>query len=397
MRRQRRKINVKTKVQLTIIAILVILIIYMMCNPSKIAIVDDYIYRNLADLNSFEREPRDRKLAWDAELPRFVKSDIEYLKEHPEEVKYIKYNFGVNELEIYINKDGEPLITDNGNTILVGWKNFSMYKNDRDLVIYGYSYGSYFDKITLKSDSSKYDWESLTSSKQLPIGEKEGIYGILENEEYFLCSKDEKIYIYHKGEIIAEETIDEKSNIYPRGITITGSDEVYMLYMLLGKNPEIKKIYIGKVDGEISKENQENLRLNDSDLFLPVFKIKNDYCVPVPKDWDTYEKYVLLEGKEPNNPNFEMDLIPFKEVFEYARIKYNDEFRENNRWQAEIVLNLNGKKATYTYYINGYDNRISLSKEDRELETIANNEDEFWKEVYKIRKIYEKYYDGPKE
>lgn len=395
-RRKNYATQIKVILLILIVGIFIMGLIGNLKNNRKIRY--ESVYRNIEDYK-FPKEPKDKNIAWDSQVPKFITEDIEYLKKNSE-VSKIKYEFGEQIIEIEIIDDMSKLkIQSLETTKYEGLSNFSIYKNGSYITIYGYRYSAFYKvRLGLKKGDCKDNY--MTASKDIPfdadvyILNTIGGYQLCTNNKDRDSSSDNCLYLYKDGELIEKKEINNVIDIYSCGIFICENYDIYMSWVIIeNEEPTITIKYVGNVDSIYSNGDEywrDGVVIEDDNSVLPIFKSGDELVIPVPTDWKVYEKYVLHQDVKCNATDLEMKLIKMSDCFDHADIEWY-----YDGWKANIALNLNGKKGIFTYRINGYDTSVSLTSEEKNMTTTVRDGDSFWKEVDRIREMYKKYYDYP--
>lgn len=357
-----------------------------------------------------------RNVAWDSELPKFVKRDLKYAKKKGYN---IEYQFKEYTLYINFNEEDEPVLSFNSSvdtsvSIYGDVTNFSMYKNtDNDLVIYGYTnHGKSFGYMILGKDEYTY-WKVLAFNSDIPFdveyygneyaGTKTvGDYGIYlnldENDNYYT------IYFYQDGKLISQNTLEEPVNTlnHYNGTILTETRDVYLALAVLDNSgkPEIKYVCVGKADKLISTVTiLTSIVSDDVELQLPILISNDEYYTVSAENWNAYKNSSIGSKNALKNsgikPDFNVKLVKLTDSFTSATFEYDDMSRQ---WSATINFTINGLNATYDYMVNGYDNSVKISDIDsKALRKTVYSVDGFWNNIYSIRDVYAKNYDYPLE
>lgn len=348
-----------------------------------------------------------RLIAWDSELPNIIKNDI---KEAKKKGYNIRYAIGNSVLCITFDKNGDPVLEGNSN---YSWalssfntlKNFSIYQKDNALYLYGYNpeYGNFFKEEIFYSDYDTYPTDkSLTYDTNMPLTHKSKGIGTI---KFDTCSlyydEDTQTFsFYSKGKVISSKIFSDTVdyiNIY-NGVIITKNHMLYHIYTYIKDGvPDIKFVYVA--DGvelvESTKSYYSTAHLVTKDMEssdIPIFKVKDEYYVTIPNNWEDYNKYSLSNAKlnvYDRKTDYDLTLINLKDSFVSAQFDY-----KYSEWNIVISFNINGKiYTTDEYLFYGYDTRISLSNDDVEKLSIkVSSIEELEQQVQTIRDVYESYY-----
>lgn len=410
-RRRKRKQQNKRKLLafLFILAVAVIIFFVIYASYPQKTVSNSTICRDFTNKTSFlPKLPEEQRLiAWDSELPDIIKKDI---KEAQNKGYDIRYTIGNSVLCITFDKNGEPVLEGNSN---YSWalssfntlKNFSIYQKDNALYLYGYNpeYGNYFKEEIFYSDYDKYpDETSLTYDTNMPLNHKSKGIGVI---KFDTCSlyydEDTQTFsFYSKGKVISSKIFSDTVdyiNIYD-GVIITKNHMLYHIYTYIKDGvPDIKFVYVA--DGvelvESTQSYYPTAYLVTKDMEssgIPIFKVKDEYYVTFPNNWEDYNKYSLSNEKinvYDRETDYGLTLIKLKDAFVCAQFNY-----EYSEWSIIISFNINGKIYTIDEYLfYGYDTRISLSDDDAEkLSVKVASIEELNQQIQTIRDAYESYY-----
>lgn len=384
-----------------IIAFAIIMALLIVCFFPIFKVRNGVIKRNISYyLWLLPDAPEGRNVAWDSELPFFVKSDIDYAERHEYSIEYA-YKDGAT---ITINwEDGIARLkaTSPHDYIIDSITNFSFYKDESgNLIIYGY-YGDWFGTYEWEKFESLYEdsfyFSSITYDYNLPFDKNS--YSSTRNGQFSLSEEVSNgvanFTFYEKGKEISNKTFPEKVKLcddYTYTI-ITENDELYLTvsdYKDPDK-PTVEFVNVGKFTG-IECIQYEYLRSDN--LRLPVLVIDSDYYTIYPKDWNTIKKFAFLnlESKpveDVNEPDFSMGIVKLSDYFENARFE-----EDSGDWRAFITFNINGENFSCEYEVNGYDSSVGIyTNEVENLSRTVNTLTEFWDTIDEIRYTYSQRYD----
>ncbi len=409
-KRRRRRAELKS------FAIIVLLGFFVF---SSICILRDYMYypkktvsegiisRNFTNnTRGIPNQPQeDRLAAWDSELPNFIQRDI---KEAEKKGYDINYTIGNSLLKISVDETGKPsLYIHGGNTYFTSimfdtFTNFSIYKHDKEIHLYGYNNDMFQHLTFYPSFDKSIDYTTLTYDLNMPLDhESKGIDTFNFKDYSLYYDKNTQTFsFYSNGKVISSKVFYdsvETLNLY-HGIIITQNHMLYRIFAYIKDGlPELKFVFVDDGVELIKSEYQYYscaylIPSDQSSSGLPILKKDDDYYVICPNNWEDYDKYALA-GSKLSQYNRETDysskLINLEDIFVSAEFKYY-----NSGWSIIVSFDVNGKIYTtdeYPFY--GYDNRINLSDKDVEkLSVKVNSIDEIEEHMQIIRKAYESYY-----
>lgn len=381
-----------------------VFMIYYNRKPSQ-RVEDNVIKRDLTlEYLIFDTPPEEKNTAWIGELPSIIQKDMKYAEEHD---CSISYSFKTNRLDIKKNKDGTWLLDIFSPYDLYAniseYVDFSIYKSEENLVIYGYTelFGGsgWFSKCTI----SEYDLsqKTLTYNANLPFSLKEASINSTEVGEYTLITEDDSKFTFYKnGMKIVEQEFPygkiEQSDLY-RGHIINDKKELYVAYAKLKDNkPYLDFVYVDIADS--FKNFSDYLETNEIEktneaYFVKTFEKDGKEYALIPASWETYGIYTLgyTDFKTTiTNPDFSLYLLPLEENLVSVEFLYIDSFL----WRTIFTYNLNGTICTRDNSFNGYDNSVRLPKHiaNKFTKTVTTLE-EYWQNVEDIREAYFDYYD----
>lgn len=360
---------------------------------------DTVIERNITSIvHYFPEAPsvEEKGIPWDSELPNLIFKDIEYLKKNTQ-FKWLKYSFYDYEFYIGIDEENEPFIQMSGYDCpyITNGKNFSFYSHgEKGLELYVYDIGFYGYVFTKDRYSKVYS----TLNSTIPFSEKDSF--AYARGEYTVCFPRDRdvVYAYKDGNIVSDEFyIGPTKQRFYSGMILTDTDELKMLYLIPKEDgtAEFRIEPIGKLSN--CQWNNDVVEIDGSwDFYVefPLFFTGGEMLVPIPKDWDTF--LTLRKGINPENPNYEMELVPLgKNNFKKAEFECQYASFKGDSWVTHIMFDLNGREITYTYFVNGYDMRVKLPEGELPKKKVVTSGGEFWDFITTIRETYAQYYDYP--
>lgn len=420
------------KVLSSIFAILVLFIIalnvlaFIMVRPNISKIKDGVFCRNLDYYTWLLKDkdnpaplqengvPISRVKPWDSELPKLIKLDMEYAKEHEYN---IQYTFNGNNIYIRFDTGEAELSVNDGIRKL---SNFSMYFSEEQLMIYGFSYelsNKEFLTTTIKRSDEKAvhsGWFStLTYNLNIPFN-VDSYIGILaddigEYSVYVEQEEPEKISIWKDGEKLNAITFPKKVkyNEPLYGFIVTEDNEIYLSFLKIEnqEKPDLDYVYVGKVDDCLAERNYlsngyhvDSFKVlyayDEYDVIIPIYIIKGEYYTICPEDWKDYiasstASRKILNQKVEKSKQHKVKFIKLENYFESAEFYFN-----SNSWIANIEFYVNGKMFVYNLDIGGYDKKVKPNNEEiAEYQKKVYTINEFWNHIDKIRNTYKKYYD----
>lgn len=351
--------------------------------------ISSYLYK-------MEKEPTptEKNSAWKDELPKFIKTDMQFCDKHS---AYIEYNFNGERILIKKEEDGWEISIKNDPMYNYNrLKNFSIYRSDAgNLVIYGDD-GYWF--IRQEIDGENVEENVLTYDINLPFDVKEQLNTSRNSNrigEYTLVYDGDFVF-YKEGKEIARQKfydgyiVDIHLNT---GLFRTNDNKLYSVFVDLARNkPEVMFELIASGIEEIPI-NAENIVSKYADIYLPIIRKDNEYYVLSPSNWKTYKKYCVQAdeiSKAQDGMDTSMSIVPLRDVFKEA--KFDDNY---GTWIANITFSINGEQFTYGYYFGGYDDDADLPEEitTKYSDMKVNSIDELWKTIEEIRESYYEFYD----
>ncbi len=398
------KKNLKLKATCIVFLLMILGIVVNVVYSSRRVIEEDTLSRNITNIfYRFDTKLNlsSREIAWDSELPKFVKEDIEYIMENSS-IQTINYNFFDWKFYIRLDEENQPYIGlyNEGHPYIWNMRNFSLYMfGNTRLSLCGYDSGM-FIMYSFEKDG-KYADRVLTSKASLPFDEKES-ETITYGEQYLICFSKYKdlVYVYRDGEIVSPKYSFEKpKQTFDNGMIITEDNELEMLYIIPGSDGKVKIRVesIGKVPQSCEQTNIKVKSGFGDYLSLPIFIDEfGQNKIPIPQDWNTF--ILARNGIFLENPNYAIEFeslgrANFKRAIFRSHAKDSEDF--DGIWNAEIFFDLNGKETSIKYLVNGYDRNVKLPQE-LPKEKAVYSIDEFWNFINQIREAYTKYYDYPK-
>lgn len=370
------------------------------------AVDEDKIVRNInkAEVFFFEKEPTNRNVAWDSELPKLIENDIEYARKN--QYEEIEYNFLQYEISIYVESEEITIyVTEKYDygvyEFIYGLENFSIYKNkDSEIIIYGYTSDcKWFSKYYLGKEEC--DSDTLTYNIDLPLDMEEYSIGTNNVDGYTLINIEDSFYFYKDGKKISSSEFPgkiRKVDIY-NGLILTQENELYIMYTKLkDEKPTLVFMEIGTADefsDYIVGYGYDFIKTKDG-MYTPIITKDGEKYTLVPNDIRTFKAAGLQNADLDivlNKPDYTVSIVKLEELFKRATFDYNTV--TNSRWYAEICFEINGIEFFFNRYgINGYDDSINLPEETyQKLEKTVYSIDGFWEHVETIRKVYFDYYD----
>lgn len=370
----------------------------------QLHVKDEAITRDLAwMILPMDMEPTNREIAWDSELPEFVRQDIAYAEQNDCE---IEYEFKGNIMRIE-KREGEWRIDlktrmDTGST----WDsltNFSMYQTeDHKIVIYGYCFrGDWFQKITLQKNESRID--TITYDASLPLKEFPGgeSIGAMHVGGYSLMQSAQTFTFYKDGYLIFSQGFPHGKikdiDLY-RGLILTEGKKLYMMYVEFSDRvPTLTFTYVGTVD-MLTKMlyYSDNLKSVEEDRsYLAMVQKDGKYYAVVPKDWESFDRYSLARANGEIYPpstefNYALELIELQKSLKEACFHC-----PSSQWYVTMVFDFNGREFYNNYFFGGYDNETRLPEEiaSHFMEKSVTSFDEMWETIETIRTAYFDYYE----
>lgn len=398
------KKRIKDLVVVAIILLTVALVVNFVSLPCY-HVKDNTITRDLSwMILPMPDEPTGRTVAWDSELPEFVKQDIEYAEENGYE---IEYEFKGNIMSIE-NRDGDWRISiktrmDTGST----WDsltNFSMYQTkDHKIILYGYCFGGKcFQKITLKKNESRID--TITYDPNLPLDEfsaGESIGG-MDVGEYSLLREEQTFIFYKDGEIISSQDFPhgkiETIDLY-RGLLLTDTKKLYMMYANLCEGqPKLTFTYINTVDSMVKAQYSKDVlkEAENNGIYLSMVQKYGKYYAVVPNDWQSFDKFSVARATmEIHSADREFDYSIELANLETSLKEVCFHCTSGGQWYATIMFDFNGREFYTNYFFGGYDESTCLPENDTYSfdEKRVTSFDEMWETIDEIRKTYFNYYE----
>lgn len=347
------------------ICVIVVLALALTCALGKLfslpmfLVTDSTIKRDL-DFYMLEMnyEPTDKKVAWDSELPRFIKKDIEYAEEHEYE---IEYEFSGNKIRLYFWEEKWNLYVQKPYVYIPydTMENISIYKTqDGNLAIYGYNSG-WFQRIVLSGEDAEYDF--LTYDVNIPLQEFNNGIGSLHVDGYSIVRDGEMFYFYKEGNKISSIEFPygkcEKVDIF-NGIILNSQKNLYEMYVYLKNGePKLSFTHVGSVDSFKTKYYSTTSQIQYSegarDIYLPILIKDNKYFTIVPEDWETFETYgvaiassrSIRLAERVKDSNYVVNLVEMEKCFKEAEIHY----KEDDQWYAKVKFTFNGKEFETSY------------------------------------------------
>ena len=351
------------KILKCIMIISVCIIFIMLLYLSFKRVNDDTLQRNITISTLWvAREPKSRDVAWDSELPNFIKNDIKLAEKNKYDIEYTYRDTIIN-----IIVDGKTNILSiksiyNKKIELEKLVNYSFYKNNNELIIYGFNKeNKSFEKIII--GNKKCEKEIQTFDSNIPFFLVDESQTSLRIENYSLINKEEYFIIYKDGREISKENFPKGENaeiFFEEGFVRTSNNNLYTVYIQLkNQKPDLTFVHIGNVDN--TNINYKELRSNNGKYVLPVCLKNGQYCAAVPNDWEVYKNlnvnYSKLQ-KQIENPVYGMEWIKLKEAFDSIEIVLND-----NMYNVKFIYNFNGEKMYINYIFDKYINIDYTSKE----------------------------------
>lgn len=347
----------------------------------------------------------ERDLAWDSELPNFVKKDFKLAEEKGYS---IEYTFGAHTI-IGRVEDGKPYIilespfdTYLSFSFYEKKENFSMYYSaeDEGLVLYAYpvSMSHQFEKVILYSDPSEYPYSTtVTYDTNLPLEMVDESLNSVKYEDFSLYfnAEDSTFYFYKDGDVVSSRKFHDKLKTLYRyyGFIETENKLIYKIYVYEKDGiPDIQFVYVASDMSFVkSKYGYSCQSLSGRDLNLPILQSKDSdrlYTI-VPKDWDVYELYGSKPAINEYQPgcNYNFDLITLEDKFSYAEFDYY------GSWDVELNFAIDGSLFAIEFDVDGYDSSFSLTDaEKEELSIRVYSFKEIWAHIEKIRETYHSHY-----
>lgn len=405
--------NLKWRLRKAILGIMAVFgILFLgikLCEIPALHVSENSITRNLNWLIlPMPEAPIGRTVAWDSELPKFVKNDMEYAEEYGyEEIQYefkgtiIKLIYSEEEwimhFETYDNDSSIDVLT-----------NFSIYQTkDHKIIVYGYGWlKNWFQKITLSKNNCERD--TLTYDVNLPLDmEIEKSIESINIDGYSIVRQGETFYFYKEGQLITYQEFPygeiEREDLY-RGVLKTDTNNLYAVYIGTEKDlPRLHFVYAGKVDSICSMSYpQRPLRgLEEKTIEIPILSKDGKYYTMVPRDWETYMTFSLEKANynreaklEPfdSEKDYKVDLVEISENFKEVKFDYYTGSRRT--WNATLIFTFGGKEFYIDYRFDGYDENTILPEEvyKRFTSKTVTSFDEMWETIDNIRKAYFDYY-----
>lgn len=398
LRRKRRlhkvMILIKNIFMLSVIILAVICLIFILSNlyeifltrrVEKTTIYGEKCAEKNIDLylSDLEEEPTGRDIAWDSEVPSWLEDDMSYLINNY--MEYIEYKFG--SYEFYMEPYGDIYLYSYGDR---GLSNYSIYKNENHIVIYGEDEYERFMRYEI-SKVGIYSSEVMTKNIAVKFSDSENIRDIIYlTYNYDLCIGDDNktVFLYSDNQRVGEAiTLNSKVNFQKiceyYTVLYTADNEVYMPYIV------DNSLHLEKLPSEFDLDsNIGTVEFRDDEMYFsniaPIIFQENSAKVLVPKNeeaFDVNQKYYF-------KTSLEWELIPVEEMFIKADIKHKDKL-------ATVYLKYGDMIGTFDYKINGYDSNISIPISETSLRDSYTvfSEEEYWEIIEKIRETYAKYYD----
>lgn len=385
---RKRNLGRLSKCFLVTVAIGIGIIVAIYTFITRETIIDNVLIRNISYNLEIPKEPIDRKIAWESELPEFIEKDIRQLEEKSD-IDIIYYRIGKRIILIEEGKGLKIKLTEEKRVCL---SDFSIYRNSSgNLVIYGVNYGS-FERYELSSKTNEWKEDTITKNAELPFDIEADFISSVKDFYLYIDRNTDEIFIYRNKQLVSPKySVGKLQDSYRDGIFVTEDNQVWIAYILpKGEKAEIKLEKIGDVDGIRSYYRDDFCCILENDeiiTYLPIFVKNGKYVVTVPANWESYQFYAMHDiEKRPKEPNFQLQLIPLEDIFQSAIIKYN---KDRYGWFAEMKLELNGKMAIYDYEISVPTLRMSDNKEiDIPKEIAVTDKISLLKEIKKIREAY---------
>lgn len=390
-----------------IFAIALFLLVIYISNMPCFKVREAEIVRGISSLDTLymKSDPTNRNVAWHQEtLPSFIQKDMNYAKEKGYSIKYIceddirmelYYNDEYEEWWLNVINPRESYIT--GEFTIA---DFSIYKNNEGIVIYGYdaTYRKYFGKVTIGKDYV--DFTALTYDTNLPFELKDKSIRSNPIGEYSLVIEEQNVFSFYKdGNFVFSQEFSEgkigELDQY-NGFFITEDKDLYMMYVMLEDNiPTIKFVYIDQADRLVRTYSRlscldENVNINN----LPIIIKDCKYYVVIPEEWDTMALLGLANTElnvEIGNKNLKVKLVEIEKAFKTAKFTYTD----NKLWYATLKFEFNSVEFSMDYQFGGYDDSVELP--ETVVSKYTNVEvysiDELWEYIESLRIEYFDYYD----
>ena len=255
------KKNLKLKATCIVFLLMILGIVVNVVYSSRRVIEEDTLSRNITNIfYRFDTKLNlsSREIAWDSELPKFVKEDIEYIMENSS-IQTINYNFFDWKFYIRLDEENQPYIGlyNEGHPYIWNMRNFSLYMfGNTRLSLCGYDSGM-FIMYSFEKDG-KYADRVLTSKASLPFDEKES-ETITYGEQYLIC--------------FSKYSFEKPKQTFDNGMIITEDNELEMLYIIPGSDGKVKIRVesIGKVPQSCEQTNIKVKSGFGDYLSLPIF------------------------------------------------------------------------------------------------------------------------------
>lgn len=401
----------KIKKQKNIIKLLLILIVLgfltiIVKNFYNKEIVKDIMFKELSE-EEFQYEPQDNNIAWSSELPEVIINDMKYAEEN--DIRYICYFLkGISLFLRYDDNNWSAITLDAERGYLnyenEGLTNFSIYKSNGMIVLYGYK-----DNFFIREQNGKR--EILTYDINLPLN-FHSIHTFVIGK-YTVGYESGNFYWYQKGILQKKISINEElgKNVEviqfweDPSIFITADNELYYILVWSENNqPCMKFQYVGTVDKEsvqitcVSAKNEGiSLKLiNDKYLIVPKnldLKIFLDLSLTWNKKSSLLEKPSDIDLTE-----LKLEMVNLLDCFFSCTFIYQPEFMDYTPWIVEWKYVVKDIVFSQTKTFNGFDRTIEIPDEVAEKYAITvKTVSQYWDTVEAIRKEYSKYYEHYKE
>ena len=408
MKRQRAKIT--RRILMLALIVISFVFIFIFYYPHR-HIKDDVITRNLTNSTLFlpKMFSEERTLAWDSELPYWIKNDLNLAKKK----KYpIEYQFGSSTINIHFDDETPYLSASSPYSWFLSisfsensLSNFSVYydKSEKALKVFGYSKSSpeQFESYTLYSDYTKIpEQDTISYDTNLPLNLD--IYASIDAVQcgdyslYF--DKETSTFLFYKdGKVVSSRTFQDsidKLYIYD-GIITTTNNLLYKIYVYEKDGvPDIKFVFVSEDASVIREAPFAALckNLSSKDTSLTIVQKHEEFYVLYPEDIETYKVYDAIGYDLPkykSGLNFNINLVKLRNQFSYAEFSNDSKY-----WNVTLNFNINGELYSTAFRINGYDSIVSLNEDEiNKLSIRVDSLDEIWNHIEKIREAYGTYYE----
>lgn len=389
---------------------------------------DKQIYRNLSVAEKqIENVPETMpEMAWDSNLPKFMRSDMENALDWGWTIKY-KFHSHTISIERGESRyvEGEVfwiLRVDDSESYYSSLEfekleQLSVFEDANGLYFYAFDKYDELLKLSLTDEDVKVQCVSRYP-KNIPL-----IESYAEAWDFgdvtLVKDSDSQEFTFWSDGFSEGSTTFEDGAIYkiPIGYSLvtTTDNKIYSAYAYKlwdDSSYHLEFRYIGQVDDVT--EIYSDWFYDDGCLTFefpmeekyrfPIVKKDGEYYTCLPEDIKDYCSYSLKNKGGLNylrkDANLNMRLVKLSEIFVSAKIYYTYTSNynvEDYSWVADAVFEYDGIKYTCKECpIYGYDRAVNLDGWEEEILTQeVRSIDEYWEAVELIRSAYEEHYDKP--